>query len=134
MAILDSNLPVITKGSKEVVSLKNKFYNLRTHTKYIKEDGERMYSLQVELEFQKCEKKILGVCVKKEKYKKWVEIPFDFYTPNFYPCYDPINVISKEDLDKEIEINLPTITTEEEWDKFCANVKGKHIKIVEVKS
>ena len=134
MAIFDPSLPMVAKGPKEVVSLKNKSYNLRTHTKYVKKNGERVYTLQVELEFQRCKKKILGICVKKEKYKKWVEIPFKFYTSSFYPCYIPINVIYQGDIDKEVVLDLPTIKTEKEWDKFCAEVKAKHINIANVKS
>lgn len=130
MAIFDSNLPLVSRGPKEIISLKSDFYKLRTYTRWDLESGVKFYSVQVNLEFKECVKKIFGVCTQKKDYRKWVDIPYNIYTPNMYPIYDPINVVYLEDIDKEFKLNIPILHEEKEWEEFSKKIKEEHKQIL----
>ena len=128
MAIVDPNLPTVSRGPIEEIEINIKGYRAKTKQKWSGDDC--FYSIQVELEFEKCVKKFLGICTKKEKYKKWVEVPYNIYSPNLYPEFWPINIVYCDELDREYELSLPDIRTEREWTKFVARVEAKHGKIL----
>jgi len=129
MAIFDPTLPLARRCGEERINVNIKNYNARTKEKWCVE-GNQMYSIEVEFEFEKCIKKILGICIKKEKYKKWIEIPLRIYTPDFYPAYLPINYISKKDLDKRFFLDLPEIKSESEAKAFFDKVIENHLNII----
>jgi len=129
MAIFDPSLPAVCLGPIEEIDINVKGYKAKTKQKWNGDDC--FYSIQVEMEFEKCVKKFLGFCVTKEKYRKWVEVPYNIYTPNFCPEFWPINVVYCDELDCEYELSLPDIKTEREWAKFAERVKADHKKILE---
>jgi len=124
MAIFDPSLPAVCRRPIEEIEINIKGYRAKTKQKW---DGDAcFYSIQVELEFEKCVKKFLGICVKKKKFKKWVEVPYNIYTPNLYPDFWPINIVYCNELDREYELSLLEIRTEREWARFAERVKAKH--------
>ena len=128
MAIFDPSLPTVSRGPIEEIDINIKDYKAKTKQKWSGDDC--FYSIQVELEFEKCVKKFLGICTKKEKYKKWVEVPYNIYTPNLYPEFWPINIVYCNELDREYELSLPEIRTERERTRFVERVEAKHEKIL----
>jgi len=129
MAVFDPTLPFAKYQGEEKIDIKVKNYKARTKHKWTVGTGV-YYSIEVELELEKCVKKFLGFCIKKEKYKKWFEIPLKFYTSNFYPEFWPINYIEKENLNKEFILDLPEIKSESEAESFFEQIVKNHKNII----
>jgi len=125
MAIFDPSLPIVKRGPIEEIEINIKDYKAKTKQRWTTKTTP-IYSVQIEMEFERCVKKFLGFCIKKEKYKKWVELPYNIYTPDFYPEFWPINIIYKEDLNKKYFLDLPEINSEEKWKEFCEAVNKNH--------
>ncbi len=130
MAIFDSSLPCYGRYKAEERKINIKNYNAKLYEKWVSET-DIMYTVQVELEFEKCGEKILGFCVKKNKIKKWVVVLASLYTPDFFPCFWPINMIDEDKLNCQFELKIPdNIKTEEDWERFSKHVLEKHKEIL----
>ena len=86
MAIFDGSLPGYARGKAEERKINIKNYNAKLYERWVS-TFDTLYTVQVELEFEKCNKKILGICVKKNKIKKWVVVPASLYTPDFFRVF-----------------------------------------------
>ena len=85
------------------------------------------------MEFYKY-KKVFGIPIKKEKYTKWIEIPYSLYSPDLYSCFYPINMVERKNLDKKFyfSVNLKMLNTEEKWNKFFDEILKKHANILNI--
>ena len=132
MAIFDSSLPSYTRSKAEERKINIKNYNAKLYEKW---DGasNTLYTVQVELDFEKRDKNVPGICVKKNKIKKWVVVPASLYTPDFFPCFWPINMIDEDKLNYQFELEIPdNIKTEEDWEQFSEYVLENHQEILKI--
>lgn len=132
MAIFDSSLPGYGRCKAEERKINIKNYNAKLYEKWVS-TSDTLYTVQVELGFEKCVKKILGFCVKKNKLKKWVTVPASLYSPDFFPCFWPINMVDEDKLNCQFELEIPdNIKTEEDWEQFTEYVLENHQEILKI--
>ena len=129
MAIFDPTLPIVSRGKVIEKEIKIKGFKAKTYQSWNTETGKAL-SVKVNFKLKKCVKKILGICVKKEIEEKWLEIPYGFHTPDFYPSYYPINVVWEEDLDEVFYLDLPDFETEEDLKKIFEKILKNHIQVL----
>ena len=123
MSIFDPTLPIVSRGKIEEKKINIKGFEAKTYQSWNTEDG-KCYSVKIKLKFK--QKFFL------KKYKeKWIEIPYNFYTPDFYPTYWPINVVSEKDLNEIFELNIPkNIKTWKQFEDFLNKIEKNHIEII----
>ena len=138
MSIFDPTLPIVRRGRLKEKKVNIKGFEAKTYQSWHTESGE-YYSIKVKFKFNKefSLKKNLkfkwtkGFYLEIKTEEKWIEIPYNFYTPDFYPTYWPINVVSEKDLNEIFELNIPkNIKTWKQFGNFLDKIEKNHIEII----
>jgi len=162
MSVIDLNAPYVSKKiqDKNIGKTLNLFLYDKEQNKIIDKISartnkcfvinysngktEKAYSIEIEKSFKKefIENKVKQLWKFKipykiknvKQYKKFVELPYRFLTPDFYSTWWPINIVYEEELNDNLYLlnvdNFYSILNEKEYENFSEKIKKEHIEII----